>query len=145
MKHWNTRKTTIVILLVTIAGLMGWDIFVATNPAQGDTISEVVLSWAMRVALVPLALGTLIGHLFWPRVGGKYHLDVIVLAVILVGTRDVCAWVWANPTDRFVQTMLHTMWFPLVPLLCGIPLGHYAWPQTPADAEQRPDDPPPTT
>jgi len=142
MKHWNTRKTTIVILLVAIVGLIGWDVFVATNDVQGDTISEIMLSWATKVALLPLAMGTLMGHLFWPNKGGKYHIDVIVLVVILVGVRDVCAWVWNAPQDVLVQWVLHALWFPLIPLLAGIPLGHYAWPQTPDDATQRPDDPP---
>lgn len=130
MKKLTTRHWTIILLLASAAVLIGWDIFVAANPQPGDTISEIVLDWSRRVSLVPAAFGVLMGHLFWPRKGGTFRLEGIVLAAIFFGTRDLCAWVWDDVTGT-TRFWLHTVWLPVVPLALGVPLGHWCWPQRP--------------
>lgn len=58
------RKLTAYIFLAFLFGLIAWDIVVAVNDASGDTISEIVLSWAGRFCVVPFAAGGLMGHIF---------------------------------------------------------------------------------
>lgn len=63
----RTRKATVWIIIGTVVALILWDIFVAVEPEDGDTISEVVLGWARRSPAIPFAVGFLCGHLFWPQ------------------------------------------------------------------------------
>ena len=58
---------TVWIIVATAALLIGWDIFVAVTPQGGDTISEVLLTFARRHPALPFAFGVLMGHLFWPQ------------------------------------------------------------------------------
>lgn len=67
----RTRNITIIIMAVVFVGLIGWDIYVFLNDTEGDTISEITLSFTqkhtgMLVAIV-WSLGFLMGHLFWPQ------------------------------------------------------------------------------
>lgn len=62
-----SKTTTIVVLAVTAAVLVGWDVYVATNDEPGDTISELVYAWSTDHLLVPVAFGVLVGHFFWPQ------------------------------------------------------------------------------
>jgi hypothetical protein len=69
----NWAKIVTLIVMATGAAMwIGWDIYVAINDKKGDTISEVTLSFTRRhpiiLGLIMLALGILIGHLFWPQV-----------------------------------------------------------------------------
>lgn len=61
------RKLTIGILVATALFLIGYDIVVAVNKEEGDTISEVTLDKAIRYPIIPFALGVVMGHLFWPQ------------------------------------------------------------------------------
>ena len=51
-----------VVLLVIFAGLLAWDISLATDGAEGNTISEVM---AAAPAPAILIAGYIVGH-FWP-------------------------------------------------------------------------------
>lgn len=62
-----TRRWTIGLLVGVTALLIGWDVYVALTPQRGDTISEVVLSWAKQRPVIPFGLGVLMGHLLWPQ------------------------------------------------------------------------------
>lgn len=65
------RTATVVAMFACAALLIGWDVVVATNAVRGDTISEVTLAFARRYPVasvgVGLALGIVLGHLFWPQ------------------------------------------------------------------------------
>jgi uncharacterized integral membrane protein len=63
---YATRKTTVWVILVTIALLIAWDIYAATSPA--GSISEVMLGWSQKYPVVPFLFGVLCGHLFVPQV-----------------------------------------------------------------------------
>jgi hypothetical protein len=63
----RTRTATVWILIAITIVLIVWDIWVAVEPTDGDTISEVVLGWARRTPALPFAVGFLCGHLFWPQ------------------------------------------------------------------------------
>jgi hypothetical protein len=61
------KQITAGLIVATIAGLVGWDIVVASNKEKGDTISEILLRAARKVPAVAMAWGVLSGHLFWPQ------------------------------------------------------------------------------
>lgn len=51
-----------VTLLAVFLGLLGWDIALATDGVEGNTISEVLAGAPLPVVLIA---GYLVGH-FWP-------------------------------------------------------------------------------
>lgn len=64
------RDVTIIIIFVSIAVWIGWDVYVAFfNNEKGDTISAVVSDFAFRsvghLVVVLLFIGALLGHWFW--------------------------------------------------------------------------------
>lgn len=63
----NTRKVTIVVMLVCIVGLILWDMYAAAFGGTGATISEITLGTALRHPVIPFGVGVIIGHLFWPQ------------------------------------------------------------------------------
>lgn len=67
----RTRSATKLVIVVTIALLIAWDIFVAAEPQDGDTISELVLGFALKHPVIPFAFGVLMGHFFWPQEKSK--------------------------------------------------------------------------
>lgn len=61
------KKMTLGVMAISAAALIGWDIVVAANEQEGDTISEILLKSSRRVPVVAVAWGILTGHLFWPQ------------------------------------------------------------------------------
>ena len=61
------RRATIAILVAFVAVLIAWDVYVALTPEDGDTISEVTLSFAQLHPVLPFVFGVVMGHLFWPQ------------------------------------------------------------------------------
>lgn len=57
-------KTEMAVAAIA-AGIMIWDGFLAFNRRQGDTISEIMRSWAKTNPLVPFLWGALMGHWWW--------------------------------------------------------------------------------
>jgi len=66
----RAQQITVILILFAIVILGGWDLYVASNEATGDTISEIVLSASLRRPIIPFVAGIVCGHLFWPQ-GGK--------------------------------------------------------------------------
>lgn len=64
--HW-AKLSTLIVMGVCTAGLIGWDIYVAVNGIKGDTISEILQSWDQDYPMIRFAWGVLAGHLFWPQ------------------------------------------------------------------------------
>ena len=66
-----TKIITIIVMFSCAAALIIWDITVASNRVVGDTISETTLGFAQKYPIagcgVTLALGIILGHLFWPQ------------------------------------------------------------------------------
>lgn len=60
------KKLTAKILAATAVTLALYDLYVASTPEQGDTISEVINGAARRRPVVAFGFGVLAGHLFWP-------------------------------------------------------------------------------
>jgi len=65
------RTITLFVMGISAAVLIGWDIVVATNNIQGDTISEITLDFVRNHPLSAFSvwfwLGVVCGHLFWPQ------------------------------------------------------------------------------
>lgn len=67
-----TSKTmTLIFIAFTVVSIAVYDTIVAVNKEKGDTISEVTLAWAQQNpiagVMLGIALGVVIGHLFWPQ------------------------------------------------------------------------------
>jgi len=58
----KASTVTGVALLAVFLVLLGWDVWLATNEVEGDTISEVLAGAPLPVVLIA---GYLLGH-FWP-------------------------------------------------------------------------------
>ena len=63
----TTKTVTVLLLLVAVVILGGWDVVVAANARPGDTISEIVLEASLRRPIIPFVVGVVCGHLFWPQ------------------------------------------------------------------------------
>lgn len=65
-RHW-----TLLVFGLLLIGVVIWDVFLATNGVDGDTISESI-AWVGGRSLVfalvfVFALGVLVGHFFWAQ------------------------------------------------------------------------------
>lgn len=58
---------TAVVLLAIIGA---WDVWVAFGPSEGRTVSSIIYAWGQQFPPLVLAVGLLLGHLFWPVHGG---------------------------------------------------------------------------
>jgi hypothetical protein len=54
-------------MAVVAVALIVWDIHVASNAEEGDTISELIYRFGQRHLLIPVAFGVFVGHFFWPQ------------------------------------------------------------------------------
>jgi len=130
----NTKLLTTIIVIATIAGLIAYDIWVAIEPTPSDTISVIVLSFAMRHPFASFAAGILCGHLFWPMqlcdknvfpipfVAVSVHwktyqivaLVILLAAAVLLLVLDMAGKLTAHPAAM---------------LAGGVVAGHWGWPQ----------------
>jgi hypothetical protein len=108
---------TIGILAVALAGLIGWDLYVATNMVKGDTISEVVLGWSRKVWTLPLIVGIACGHLFWPLPRPR---PIWVAIGVLAGCGIVAI---------VLDIVGHPPVMPAIPFAIGGTIGHFIWGQ----------------
>lgn len=126
----NWRRVTKWILVLTAVVWAVYDFIPFFNPTRGDTISEVMLYYALRLFSLPFAFGVLCGHFFFPRDGVRPRPLPLVLGVLLVIGLDVLAYA----TESTVSTALqHLQTYPFIALVVGIPHGVLFWPQPKSD------------
>lgn len=53
-------------LLMLAIAIGVWDIWVVSSGRQDMTVSSVLHDWSLRHPILPLTLGILLGHVFWP-------------------------------------------------------------------------------
>ena len=53
-----------LLVIIFLAG--AWDVYVTFSGYPDATVSDIVQSWGMSYPILPLAVGVLLGHLFWP-------------------------------------------------------------------------------
>lgn len=63
--NWRTY-TVIFCITVTVVAIV-WDVIADSQGGVGATISRVIRQAAMDYPLIPLAVGILLGHLFWSQ------------------------------------------------------------------------------
>ena len=59
------QKWTVIVIVLTVVLLIGWDIFVAVEAGQKATISYIIEIAAHRWPIIAGAFFLLGGHLFW--------------------------------------------------------------------------------
>ena len=61
------RKATKTLIPVLVALAIVYDIIAYWCGGVGATISRATLAWARNWPIIPLSVGVLCGHLFWPQ------------------------------------------------------------------------------
>jgi hypothetical protein len=61
------KLTTALLLIVTVLGLVVYDMFAEALGGDASTISQVIYWAARTVPAVAFGAGFLCGHLFWPQ------------------------------------------------------------------------------
>lgn len=80
---WRTR--TGIVVGATSFGLIVWDFVAVSVAGSRGTISNLLLSLAYGHPVIPMFLGGLMTHLFWPgRTWGPGWLRVTIGAALLV-------------------------------------------------------------
>ena len=121
------RKVTKWILAITAFVWIVYDFIPFFDPAHGDTISEVMLYYALRLFTLPLVFGALCGHFFWPRDGSYPKPKVLIPVLVGVIVLDVIAYRFDIGFLKYLQT------FPFVLFFVGFPVGVIFWPQQKSD------------
>ena len=60
-------KLTQIIVLGLVVAVVVYDIVAYSVWGVGATVSRVTLGWASGLPIIALAIGVVIGHLFWPQ------------------------------------------------------------------------------
>ena len=117
------RKVTKILLVTVAVVLILYDFIPFLNPERGDTISEVIMYYALRLFTLPFVFGTLCGHFFWPWDGYHPKPWVLLPATALLIALDVVTHVCA------IQVLLVAQTYPIIWFVPGVPFGHFFWPQ----------------
>ena len=121
------RKITKILLVTVAVVLIVYDFFPFFAKERGDTISEVILYYAMRCFSIPYTFGLLCGHFFFPR-DGVYPKPAVLLPLgaLVIGV-DVLSYVLNISYLHMLQT------YPAGALIVGLPIGVLFWPQQRSD------------
>ena len=64
-------RTTEWVVIVAVVGLVLYDLVAMVRSGPDATISVIVHEFSKNNPIVPLAVGIVIGHIFWPVGGGR--------------------------------------------------------------------------
>lgn len=57
----------LALLLIFILAAVGvWDVIMLHRGTTGGTVSRILVEWSMAWPILPLTVGIILGHLFWP-------------------------------------------------------------------------------
>jgi hypothetical protein len=56
-----------VLLIVTLAVIGLWDVYVSYLDRPHDTVSDVLNRWSTQWPVIPLHIGLVLGHILWRR------------------------------------------------------------------------------
>lgn len=59
-----------VLLLATMFLAGVWDVWVTYHERPDETVSNILQGWSVLYPVLPLLVGILLGHIFWPRIPG---------------------------------------------------------------------------
>lgn len=117
------RHVTMLIIVLVALFLAFYDVIPFKDPGRGDTISEIILFWALRCFSLPYTFGVLAGHFFIPRDGGKPRPIVLITLLALIIVLDVVTRV-CN-----IGQLLDAQKIPFIAFAVGVPIGPLFWPQ----------------
>lgn len=60
------RVVLAVAIHVVISAVAAWDLAAVASGHGNFTVSSLIQKWAIEAPSLPLAVGFVIGHLFWP-------------------------------------------------------------------------------
>lgn len=118
----KTEYITLVLLAMMTCILIFWDIIVAVNDVDGDTISEIFHFTAMKYSLLPMAWGVLGGHFFAPKKEKVYRY--MRLFGLLLVTLSTIAYDIAQFRGHIGPMN------PMAVFMVSIFIGSVLWPQT---------------
>lgn len=114
----------IILGLIIVAAIIGFDILFAVDQVKGNTWSEIIRFFAKTTPMVPWICGVLSGHFFWPAALGKY--------IPLLGQpSSIALLIWTGCTLGIIGLGLTKtgMIFPLwIAFIIGIVGGVLLWP-----------------
>lgn len=102
-----------------------WDVYVALFnkiPNSKDTISGISYSSGRKFTAIPLMVGAILGHLWWPMSYAVPQPWMLLLGILVLGS-------WSYLAYKFRERLWKFKWIPIVWLIVGIPHGHFFWPQ----------------
>lgn len=114
------RNLTKIFIIVMFAVIVVYDI-IACIVGGNSTISNVIMTWSLKNAFIPLFFGIMGGHFF---ITSKLKSRYILLAIIfiIIGT-----------AGTIIETKINTAILPFVFVVIGVPMGALMWPQHRAD------------
>jgi len=119
-----TTTITAFLVLAGALGYVGYDVIVATNDIQGDTISAVLRRWGRDMPVVVYIWGVLGGH-FWAgsealsmSAGDELRITLWSMWMGLILS------LWWYHTGRTL-----TWWGALLVVNIGLLVGHFLWSQ----------------
>lgn len=120
-----TRRLTQILVVTTLAVLIGYNIVIHFEPTPNDSISAVMWTWVTNHPVVPAAMGVLMGHWVWPPRDRIPAYGPAALAVwgVIVAAADWFGWLPQIPA--------------LLSLAIGLLLGAWLWGPTHRDVEGR--------
>jgi len=62
---FNVALSLFFVLAVFVVYL--FDVAAVIRGSPDDSVSKVLLTWSQRFPILPLCVGIVIGHLFWPN------------------------------------------------------------------------------
>lgn len=60
------------LLLVVALAIGAWDIYVTARGETDATVSRTLWDWGRLYPILPLAIGVILGHCFWPQIAYVY-------------------------------------------------------------------------
>jgi len=70
--EWNvpvTPQHTLAVSVLALFVVIGiWDIVAYIRQDQGATVSNILAGWAREFPIFAVAIGAIVGHLFWPLI-----------------------------------------------------------------------------
>jgi len=141
-KALGLRRITSAFLVIFFSVGALWDVYVAHNDVEGDTISEIFRDLSHAWYSIPFVFGIVVGHLFWNQPAEqrkskeerrRIFFSVVVPATVAVLLRDLANQSVEMPGFDYAN---------LVALVVGFFVGARYWPQGMPQEEEHEVHPP---
>ena len=122
----KSQLSTVGGILAILIGILIWDVFLATDEVDGNTISS-VLKMLGTCPTVPLFFGLVAGHAFWPTRGLRPAQQSTIGYTVMIVTL-IASYLWYNFAFESVMSFLCDNPIAVFAVI-GMPMGHFLWPQ----------------